>query len=355
MVDTSCIRALKSKRCGEIRAYQHLMPFTDILNDIGAPTSSLLEKLRLPPSLEEKSAHFVPILPAIQFVEIAQRSQDIEDFGFLASRHTKFSHLSEKTRALIAQSPTLLVALQHACRLASLEDTNLNIWIERADDHVRICSKLAGTNGLLHLEHSQWLQNIFSIHIVRQFAGPNWAPATFAFEARYKPRAAAQAFWPNTRFLSGQHASWIDVPISTLSLSNIAGKIEPLLHNHEEERSDYELIDSLKLMMPSYLDGAVPSLADVAEIAGLSSRSFQRKLSHAGLTYSQLVDSVRFKIASKLLNETDSKIIEIALSSGYADPAHFTRAFRRLAGTTPRQFREQSRLRQSAVVPRAAG
>jgi AraC-like DNA-binding protein len=111
------------------------------------------------------------------------------------------------------------------------------------------------------------------------------------------------------------------------------------------------VIDSLKLMLPSYFDGAVPSLADVAEMAGLSSRSFQRKLSNAGLTYSHLVDSVRFKIASKLLNETDSKIIEVALSSGYADPAHFTRAFRRIVGTTPRQFREQSRLHQGAVVP----
>lgn len=330
---------------------QHLMPFTDMLNDIGAPTSSLLEKLRLPPSLEEKSAHFVPILPAIQFVEIAQRTQGIEDFGFLASCRTEFSHLSEKTRRLIAQSPTLLVALQQACIWASLEDTNLNIWIEQADDHVRICSKLAGTSGLLHLEHSQWLQNIFSIHIVRQFAGLDWAPATFAFEARYKPRTAAQDCWPNTRFLSGQHASWIDVPISTLSLSNIPGKIESLPLNHEDGPSDYELIDSLKLMLPSYFDGAVPSLADVAEMAGLSSRSFQRKLSNAGLTYSHLVDSVRFKIASKLLNETDSKIIEVALSSGYADPAHFTRAFRRIVGTTPRQFREQSRLHQGAVVP----
>jgi hypothetical protein len=45
------------------------------------------------------------------------------------------------------------------------------MWFERDDDHVRVCSRLARTNGLLHLEHAQWLQNIFSIYIVRQFAG----------------------------------------------------------------------------------------------------------------------------------------------------------------------------------------
>ena len=57
-----------------------------------------------------------------------------------------------------------------------------------------------------------------------------------------------------------------------------------------------------------------------------------------------LVETARYEVASKLLRDTDSKIIDIAFSSGYADPAHFTRAFRRISGITPRQFREQSRL-----------
>jgi AraC-like DNA-binding protein len=34
-------------------------------------------------------------------------------------------------------------------------------------------------------------------------------------------------------------------------------------------------------------------------------------------------------------------LIDIAFASGYSDPAHFTRAFRRISGVSPRQFREQ--------------
>jgi AraC-like DNA-binding protein len=121
--------------------------------------------------------------------------------------------------------------------------------------------------------------------------------------------------------------------------------MHPPLHNDEEGPSSYDIIDSLKLMLPSYLDERIPSLNEVAEMTDISTRSFQRKLSYAGFTYSDLLDTVRFEIARKLLHDTDSKIIEIAFSSGYTDPAHFTRAFRRLSGVTPRQFREQSRLR----------
>lgn len=320
---------------------QFLIPFADILSDIGASAGSFLERSRLPTSLEEKANHYVPILQAIDFAEISHRSQGITDFGFHASRRLQYCHLSEKTRNLIGHAPTLLVALQQACKWASLEDSNLLNWIERDHDHVRVCSRLAGTKGLQHLEHSQWLQNIFPMYIVQQFAGPDWAPATIAFEARYTPSPACQSFWPNTRFLSGQDSSWIDVPISLLSLPNCAKEKIPHWQDDQAGPSGHDIIATLKLMLPSYLDDGLPALAEIAEMAGASTRSLQRKLAYAGLTYSDLLDTVRFENASKLLRDTDSKIIEIAFSSGYADPAHFTRAFRRITGVTPRQFREQ--------------
>ena len=324
---------------------QFLLPFVGILEEIGAPTSSLMEKFRLPPSMDTKSDLYVPLLPAIRFINTAQNSQDIEDFGFLASQRLHYSHLREKTRTLIAQSPTLLVALRHACNEASREDTVLSMWIEYDNDHVRVCSRLSDTSKLLHLEHAQWLQNIFSVYIVRQFAGPNWAPPVMAFEARYTPSIATQSSWPNVRFLAGQLASWITIPNSCLSLSNPSTELfsQPHAHAHEDGHSGYDIAAILKLMLPSYLDGRVPTLADVAEMAGVSARTFQRKLANVDLAYSDILDIVRFERSSSLLRDTDIKIIDVSFASGYSDPAHFSRAFRRISGVTPRQFREQSR------------
>jgi len=324
---------------------QFLIPFAEIHGEIGAPTATLLTKFRLPTSLEEKADHFVPILPAIRFAEAAQRSQGITDFGFQASRRLQFFHLSEKLRTIIGHSPTLFTALQQVCKWAPLEDTVLNMWLERCDDRVRICSRLAKTTGLLHLEHSQWLQNVFPIHIVRQFAGPDWIPSTIAFEAHYTPSRETQSFWPNTRFLSNQPASWIDVHVSQLSLPNLANELPPNPHEDEAQTSPDEIVRTLKLMLPSYLDEGTPTITEIAEMGGISVRSFQRMLSNMGLSYSGLVDVVRFENAAKLLRHTDAKVIDVAFSSGYTDPAHFTRAFRRISGITPREFRKQWRPR----------
>ena len=323
---------------------QFLVPFADILNNLGAPLDTLLAKHRLPTSLVEKADHYIPILQAIRFAEAGQRSQDIVDFGFHAAKQVLFDHLSSQIRTVISQSPTLLVALQQTCKWASIEDTNLSMWLEYSDEEVRICTKLTGTEGLQHLEHSQWLQLMFTILIVRQFAGLHWNPATIAFEARYVPSTETQSFWPNSRFLSGQHASWIDVPISHLSLLGRPNTSPTPPLAEENGPSSYEIVGLLRMMLPSYLDQGPPTLAEIAEMAGLSARSLQRKLAQAGLSYSDLVNTARFDNAARLLRDTDSKIIDIALSSGYADHAHFTRAFRRFAGVTPRHFREQARL-----------
>ncbi len=252
--------------------------------------------------------------------------------------------MRERTRALIAHSPTLLVALRHACHWASREDTILSMWIEHDADHVRVCSRLTGTSGLLHLKYAQWIQNIFPIHIVRQFAGSDWMPTAIAFESSYAPSPATRSCWPNVQFLSDQHAAWISLPITLLGLPNrsTTSFAPPARQRGWPFRLRHRRVAQADAAGLSRR--GTTALADVAEIAGVSTRTLQRKLAHVGLSYSDILDTVRYENASRLLRDTDCRIIDVAFSSGYTDPAHFSRAFRRMTGVTPRQFREQSRL-----------
>lgn len=320
-----------------------LLPFLGILDEVGAPTGSLLEKFRLPANLDEQNNFYVPLLPALSFVEAAQNSQGISDLSFLAGQRLHFSHLREKTKALITHSPTLLVALRHACYWAAREDSILSMWLEYDYDHVRLCNRVNAAGDLPYLKHAQWLQNIFSIYIIRQFTGSNWMPPEMAFEANYTPPAETQTCWPSVRFLANQHASWVSIPVSHLSLSSQSNLFPPTSPRVEDELTSYETIEILKMMLPSYLDGKVPTLAEIADMAGVSARTFQRKLSTAGFVYSDILDTLRFERSSTLLRNTDSKLIDIAFASGYSDPAHFSRAFRRITGVTPRAYRSQSR------------
>lgn len=323
---------------------QFLMPFAEIHSAIGGPTASLLAKFNLPTCLEEKADHYVPLLPAVQFATAAQDKQGLSELAFRASQRLTLDHLSEAARVRIRNSPTLLVALQQMCKWSSIEDTNLKLWLEEHGAKFRICSKLLGTEGIPRLEISQWLQNIFVVHAVRKFAGANWSPSVMAFEANYTPSLDVELLWPNTRFLSGQAASWIEVPIEFLSFPNPANESLQAMPEEEDPKPiGQDVVSVLRLSLPAYLDEGGPTIMQAAEMVGLSVRSLQRQLSHAGLTYTALLEGVRFSNAMKLLRNTEGKIIDIAMSCGYADPSHFTRAFRRISGCTPRVFRQRAR------------
>ena len=319
-----------------------LAPFVEVLNEVGAPAERMLSKFGLPAHPEQKPNDYFPLIPALHFATIAQSSQGIADFGFRAVQRMHFGHMSDELQAAVRHAPTLFAALEQWCQLIQIEDNFVRYWLERHDDLLRVCNSISGTAGTLHLEHTQWLQNVMMVYVIRQFAGPNWAPATIAFEARYTPGPETRSQWPDTRFLSGQKASWIDLPNSLLSLPNPAKPAAPRPSEREFRHIGTDAIAALKLMLPSYLDERPLGIAEVAEIAGTSVRSLQRELASAGLTYSRLFDQVRFEKGAELLRNTDARIIDIAFATGYTDPAHFARAFRRMAGITPREFRENS-------------
>lgn len=60
-----------------------------------------------------------------------------------------------------------------------------------------------------------------------------------------------------------------------------------------------------------------------------------------GLAPAQYVERLRLDEACRLLAFTQLRINAVASVVGYPDPAHFARVFRRVAGQTPKQYRQQ--------------
>ena len=88
----------------------------------------------------------------------------------------------------------------------------------------------------------------------------------------------------------------------------------------------------------------------VAEAMGTSVRTLQRRLRATGLTYSEVLQRARRAAAQRMLKDRRAGIGEIARALGYSDPAHFTRAFQRWTGSTPRDFRARSPVAGAARI-----
>ena len=98
-------------------------------------------------------------------------------------------------------------------------------------------------------------------------------------------------------------------------------------------------VDNLLQLTGTLLKLGPPQVTTAADILGLSVRTLQRRLSMSGLNYSQIVARARYQAATRLLKEGDISITEVAMELSYSDAAHFTRAFKRWSGVTPREYR----------------
>jgi AraC-like DNA-binding protein len=83
------------------------------------------------------------------------------------------------------------------------------------------------------------------------------------------------------------------------------------------------------------LHGGAPKIEETASAMGTSVRSLQRSLSTHGLSYRELVESVRQRVTERLLTQPSLSLLDIALLVGFSDQTAFNRAFRRWFHTTP--------------------
>jgi AraC-like DNA-binding protein len=95
-----------------------------------------------------------------------------------------------------------------------------------------------------------------------------------------------------------------------------------------------------RVMFGTLLSGGVWRDA-VAEVLELSARTLNRKLQAEGTTFRTLVDAVRHDLACQLLGATLMPVTEISGALGYAGPAAFARAFRRVSGQAPSEWRRK--------------
>jgi AraC-like DNA-binding protein len=86
-----------------------------------------------------------------------------------------------------------------------------------------------------------------------------------------------------------------------------------------------------------------PSLAQLAAMLHLSTRTLRRRLAAEGVSYREMLAQLRSQKAEDLLRDGELTVEEVAQRLGYAETSSFTHAFRRWTGVGPRAHRQGAR------------
>ena len=76
----------------------------------------------------------------------------------------------------------------------------------------------------------------------------------------------------------------------------------------------------------------------IAGALGLSRQTLFRRLRAEGVTFEQVLDELRHKLALNHLGVSKTSVKQTARLLGYSDPSAFSRAFKRWTGSSPRVY-----------------
>ena len=127
-----------------------------------------------------------------------------------------------------------------------------------------------------------------------------------------------------------------DLHLNKLLISNCEGSVSRRSANRSSFRSSVE-----NVIVPLLPHGTIRA-GDIARRLGVGQRTFARRLSSEGLTFSNVLESLRSDLAERYLADDDLSISQIAWLLGYQEVSALTHAFKRWTGKTPREARART-------------
>lgn len=261
--------------------------------------------------------------------------------GFRAAQSLSFQSLRPETQAAFQNAPSGRARLEALVRRCTFEDSALVGGLIEEGRYLRVRCDMVGFEESPALAYSEWIQIYAFILAVRSIAGADWCPEEITLATRGTPPDAAHTALPNTRILLGQPHCSILVPIETLARPCRRPAAPSVVSSETPAQlQTWTYGTGLREMLKPYMSDAPLDLAETAEMLGTTARTLQRRLDRDGMTFRQVLDEARYEIACDLLADRAMKIIDVSFATGYENPQHFTRAFRRLAGISPRDYRK---------------
>jgi AraC-like DNA-binding protein len=104
-------------------------------------------------------------------------------------------------------------------------------------------------------------------------------------------------------------------------------------------RKDQSLANQIRqLLLQS--PKSLPTQEAISQQLNMTSRTLARKLAKEGVTYKEITEDLRKRIALKCIENTQWSVEDIATILKYSDAANFSRAFKRWTGLYPGQYRK---------------
>lgn len=312
--------------------------------ETGIELKTLLKKAGLTRQQIEDRGVRVDVHHQIQFLNLTADALKDEFLGFNLGQSCDLRELG-LLYYVTASSETLGHALQRAARYSSITNEGLSLKYLQARD-IRIVFNYVGVARHLDRHQIEFCMTAL-IRLCQQLTGMRLLPseiklthrrsngcsqlaAYFGGNIEFSARTDEIAFAPTAKALSLVYTD----PYLNELLVEICEKA--LSHRPAHRGPARSAVENA--IVPLLPHGKARA-GEIARRLGLSRRTFARRLSSEGVTFSEVLEGLRRDLAWQYLADQGLSISRIAWLLGYQEVSAFTHAFKRWTGETPRHAR----------------
>jgi AraC-like DNA-binding protein len=319
----------------------------------GLEVGLLLKKVGLTDQQIKDRGARLTVQHQIQFLNLAANALGDEFLGFHLAQLPDLRELG-LLFYVAASSETLGDALQRAARYSSIVNEGLSLRCLGGED-IRIVFEYVGVARHSDRHQIEFLMTAL-IRLCRQLTGLRLSPSRTRITHRRSNQSGSElAAYFGTNIIFGARADELTFvgSIKDISVASadpylnelLVANCEQALSRRPTNRGAFRV--AVENAIVPLLPHGKARASEIATRLGLSQRTSARRLALEGVTFSEVLESLRGDLARQYLSYPDLSISRIAWLLGYQEVSAFTHAFKRWTGKTPRETRTRKTRRSS--------
>jgi len=317
-----------------------------IAHSHGLDTHALMEECNIDPKLlTDPNARFRMEQVNAFYQRVAGMIDD-PNFGLQAARFWHPSQMGALGYAWLT-SETLLAAFRRYSRFIKIVSDVVQLEIIEDDDQLSLDTRFLQEEASQKYRIDGAMATLMAM--IQSNAGPDFHPKSVSFifgppqdTAPYYALFQCPVIFnaPTNRFTITQEDAHAPRSCSNTQLALLH---DQFMLEYVAKLDKENIVERVKVAVTQELASGNISDALIAKKLFLTERTLQRRLQENGTTFKKLLTEVRIALADNYIRDSKLSLNEISFLLGFSELSSFSRAFKNWTGSSPRDYRQETR------------
>lgn len=292
-------------------------------------------------NIEEK----IPLDTTIKLLEDCASYTNCDSLGVMLG-HTQRLDMLGSSYALGKFTDFFGDAVEQIFDRVSLSATGVK-WQLTKDEHFAYTTVFLNSSHAINHQQAIYVTMVQVFKLLKSLSNNQWQPTRIYFtypapsDLKYFRAVFGTKIYFNMDFNGFIFsAEQLNLPIVTCDQS-LNSMISDYLKLSGKSQSDNKLKQIELSIQSSLLLQHSCSLTEIAASQSQTPRAIQYYLKNFNLSYQQLLNNVRYELASELLSGSEQPIYAISALVGFSDSTVFSKGFKKHMGETPSKYRQK--------------